>query len=278
MFFILVLVVAIMMYGCNDKKNKKRDPGPIVTDSSGQVLNLPERPLITIRSTSPESASGMICGDQDEHVIAIHNTTFTVSFNIKAKAKLSQYKIDIHHNFDCHGHSLKTSGTAWKEIRIVDISGHDMNFTEVFTLPENVSAGNYHFMIMAVDEYGNEANFVQYSLKVLNQTDVDSPVMTVNSPSSNLILEGDESIQFLLSVEDENNLAGGRVEITYTDPNAQEFTVDQYYFPTGTLKTTEYSFTHTFSVPPASGIYIFKIVTFDAVGNQSEELIPVSIL
>jgi hypothetical protein len=77
---------------------------------------------------------------------------------------LGSYKVEIHSNFDNHGHDTKADDTAvafffehsW------DLSGKknaDIHHHEI-VIPENSIPGDYHLMVYCTDTSGNEAHVV----------------------------------------------------------------------------------------------------------------------
>lgn len=156
-FFLFTLIV-IAAISC--KKDTPVHPGDGL---------YPEKPIIEILSVSPGTITAEICGQQDERVIELSTgQSLELRFNIKARAGLSQYKIDIHSNFDCHSHRLGESAATvpWKVLDIVALSGQEITETQTLKVPENATAGNYHFMMQALDNEGYEAEYILYTLKV----------------------------------------------------------------------------------------------------------------
>ena len=86
---------------------------------------------------------------------------------------LKSYKVEIHNNFDGHGHGNTYSNMAFyldeiKEMtpfafqRSWDIS--DKKNTTIhhheIVIPDNATPGNYHFMVYCTDAAGNESHVV----------------------------------------------------------------------------------------------------------------------
>ena len=132
-------------------------------------------PTIEVVSITPAPASGMVCGEMEDYVITVNSTdTIEVTFRLTDDIELSQYKVDIHNNFDCHGHG-KVETTDWYVISIEDVAGKDETITRRLPVPTNVTSGNYHFHMFATDAAGNNAeSAVIYSLNVTNASDTES--------------------------------------------------------------------------------------------------------
>ncbi|MBR1631683.1 MAG: DUF4625 domain-containing protein [Paludibacteraceae bacterium] len=77
---------------------------------------------------------------------------------------LASYKIEVHNNFNNHGHSTArraaATGTPFSFNRSYDVSGqrnahihhHDI------MIPANAATGQYHLMVYCTDAAGNEAH------------------------------------------------------------------------------------------------------------------------
>jgi hypothetical protein len=238
-----------------------------------------DNPKIEEVSVFPVPQPDNICGSIDEKVIHLQsNQKLKLKLKVSATKGLSQYKIDIHHNFDCHTHRLEAvHGVEWKLIKVVNVTGTEYVIEEELTVPNNVKAGNYHFMLQAIDIEGNEAAMELYSLKIRNDADLAPPYVSISSPSSDSIsIIASDSISFKLNVEDNISLKGGKIELTYLDKDNTEFTVDQYFFDTQN-STADYSFNHHFIVPPKAGKLVFILKVFDAVNNVTEKRIIVNV-
>jgi len=257
----------------------------------------PEKPVIEIVYTIPVMGSDFVCGIKDDRTIKLNSSgVFKLEFNLKAKEGLSQYKIDIHNNFDCHAHKIafdsenyknvplntnaqKVSGTSWKVLKIIDIEGQQKNIVEELQLPSDVIAGNYHFMIQCVDTKGNEASFVIYNLKVENTGDLEpANIQIVNPSTDSIAVNKGDNVYFSILATDNQNLDEGRIELTYLNPSSTEFTVDQHYFPIGEGKSASYNYTYMIPNFSSIGVHIFVIKVYDKVGNVSEKQIKVNVL
>jgi hypothetical protein len=77
---------------------------------------------------------------------------------------LASYKIEIHNNFDAHGHDLR-AGNAEETVNFTfvqtyDLSGKrnaDVHHHDI-KIPENATPGNYHLMVYCADAAGNESH------------------------------------------------------------------------------------------------------------------------
>ncbi len=225
---------------------------------------LPDKPQISVLTLSPEAGSGMVCGAEESHVIPLHTSqVLRMEINFKARAGLAQYKIDIHSNFDCHSHRAASGAKRWQLIEIEQLAGTDYTLVRELAVPDDIQAGDYHFMLQALDQKGNEADMAVYSLQISHQADTSPPVVEIRKST----LAGSH-VEIVLGITDNNDLQGGRVEVSYTDPVGTEYTAEQYFFSESS-QTADYALAYDFPLPPASGKYTFTVQVYDAFGNHT---------
>lgn len=246
-------------------------------------------PGMEILSLDPAPVPDFVCGIQEDTVFHLKGgelLAFSVTFH--DDAALSQYKIDIHNNFDCHGHGGgSTPGIAapnvssqtedWTVLEIGGLSGVQQNVTRQLPAPLDVTAGVYHFQLQVIDEAGNDnplANF--YSIKVLNPRDEEPPVLNVSEPTGNFSVGKGETIRFAGEVTDNYSLSeggNGIVFLTYTDLNSgNTFTTQQAAAVFDDSVETTYAFSFDFTVPNTlrTGNYRFALRAHDGVRNVAE--------
>ena len=92
--------------------------------------------------------------------------TFVFRAKLSDNAALGSVSVDIHHNFDHHTHStevescglgpIKVPVTPFLLIESYPIPGGQTNFEvqQSITVPANIDAGDYHFMIRLTDKEG----------------------------------------------------------------------------------------------------------------------------
>lgn len=225
---------------------------------------LPEKPQIVMLRLSPEAGAGMVCGAEESHVIPLHTSqVLRMEINFKARAGLAQYKIDIHSNFDCHSHRTVSGAKRWQLIEIEQLEGTDYTLVRELVVPDDIQAGDYHFMLQALDQQGNEADMAVYSLQVINQADISPPEMEIRK---NILIGS--SVEIALGITDNSDLQGGRIEISYSDPGGTEYTVEQYYFGESG-QTADYRLLYDFPLAPVPGKYTFTVQVYDASGNHT---------
>jgi uncharacterized membrane protein len=101
------------------------------------------------------------------------NQTFVRGKEIEVKAvftddrELSEYKIDIHENFDSHGHE-KPQSEPWVKIIIGELSGKKQEINLTITIPETAESGPYHFDMKCLDAAGNESRYISRDIIIIS--------------------------------------------------------------------------------------------------------------
>ena len=246
-------------------------------------------PTIQELSYLPAPIEDEICGSQEPSVFRLTGggeLSFDVIFN--DDVALSQYKVDIHNNFDCHGHGggsapsiptpdVDNQTVDWSILEIQEITGISAPVERSFDVPENVTAGNYHFHVQVIDESGNDSPFANfYSLKIKNPLDEIVPEIQVQQPESrSFSINKGETIRFSGQVTDNRSLSDGGngiLYLAYTDlSSGNTFSTDQA-FAFGQNVETEYSFDFEYTVPQTlvSGSYRFSLGANDGVRNVAQ--------
>jgi len=256
----------------------------IVACGGGEVDVTP--PSMEVNSFNPEPIVDEICGAQEPEVFNLKGgdqLTFDVVF--KDDDGLSQYKLDIHNNFDCHGHgggsapsvtvpNVNNQTIDWSIQDNQNITGTDSPILRTLDVPSNVTTGNYHFQIRVVDQSGNDTPTANiFSLKIKNPLDDIAPQITINEPASNnFSISKGEKIQFAGQVEDERSLSDGGngvLYLAYTDlSSGNTFTTNEVFvFDENVDKTFNFDFEYTVPNSLTTGSYRFSLGANDGVRN-----------
>ena len=233
-------------------------------------------PSIEVISITPTPSSGMVCGQLLENVSSLNSSdTLEITLRFTDNQELSQYKVELHNNFVCHGHSGKVETVDWYVISIEDLTGADQTVTREFPVPVNVTAGNYHFHVFATDAAGNNAlTPAIYSLNVSNTDDTEVPALIVTNPASSSfsVLKG-STINFEGSLTDNNPLGpgtNGRLELQYWRSTSQNvYTLYEQDIENAVNESYNFNFDVVVPSTLADGTYIFELRAFDAVNNPS---------
>jgi hypothetical protein len=110
------------------------------SDTTKPVINLIE----------PEDGDSLQIGDD------IH-----FEMELSDNEELKSYKVEIHNNFDNHGHTRAGNSeetVAFTFEKTWNVSGKNthVHHHEIF-IPENATEGNYHLMVYCTDAAGNES-------------------------------------------------------------------------------------------------------------------------
>ena len=243
-------------------------------------------PTVDIVEYIPSPQEDSICGATEPVVFNLtggDDFSFDVVFN--DDISLSQFKVDIHNNFDCHGHgggsapavavpNVDNLTTDWSILEIQDITGVQVPTVWTIQVPENVTAGNYHFHLQVIDEAGNDSPFANFnSMKILNPLDAVKPQVRVEEPANrNLTIKKGETIRFTGQVTDNRSLSDGGngvLYLAYTDlSTGNTFTTDQAFAFDSSVGTS-YDFDFEYEVPVflVSGSYRFSLGANDGVRN-----------
>jgi len=238
-----------------------------------------EPPVINDLVITPTPGLGIICGTEEDHVISTYTgDSIVISFTVTDNEELSQYKIDVHSNFDCHGHA-KVETTVWEVIDIVDIGGLSQQVNYVLNVPDSATAGLYHFSIQVADFFGNSAKSQFFHLLVKNLEDTVPPILVVTEPSVDSLTVSlndtlaNDSIRFVGNVSDNRDLelgGNGKLQLRYWkvgSPNV--FDLYSILFVVGTGPSYDFDFTVAVPSILVAGNYVFQLRVFDGVNNPS---------
>ncbi|WNJ17170.1 DUF4625 domain-containing protein [Pontibacter sp. G13] len=234
-------------------------------------------PEMEIISSTPALKSGMICGEISDQVFELRSSeSFTLDVVFRDNEELSQYKIDIHNNFDCHGHARNTDD--WTVLEVVDISGTEVSSTLEIPVPDDVTAGTYHFQVQVVDEAGNDDPFAQiFDLRVWNSTDTIAPTISLTAPAGEIgsVAKGG-SIPFEGSVIDNYSLGeggNGRLVLTAQESSSTNIReVEMINFSEAIGDRATFDFEAEIPQTWSAGTYDFVLSAYDGVNNESERI------
>ncbi len=231
-----------------------------------------EAPVILEGNIVPLPTTGTICGSVENNVIyAKSGDSIRFGLTVRDNDFLSQYKLDLHDDFDCHGHA-RANTAKWSVRKIVDIESSEYQVQEVLGVPLDVTAGNYHCSFSAIDAAGNSSGeSIIYTLSILNAQDTIAPSVQMTQPtnSTTAINKGD-TLMIQGNLVDNARLSNGRLELLYHSSTGTENSIEIMNIDTA-VTTTNYPFEFKYEIPSTwtSGIYDFEIKAFDGVGNAA---------
>ena len=248
-----------------------------------------EDPTLTITAQSPQPIAAEVCGAVEPVVYDLLSTdTLRVSLALTDDEALSQLKVDIHTNFDCHGHAGTTGSglTApdtdgstgdWSVLDLIDLGGREDRVDLDLIPPANATAGTYHFQVQAVDAAGNEASPGYYSIRLHNADDTIAPTVTVTAPvGGTQSWARGETVAIAGTVSDDRSFDLGGNAVVYLarlDLSSGNLFFEDWGGPlTG---GTSASFNEEFTVPSTiqTGSYRFVVGATDGVRNLAESTV-----
>lgn len=167
--------------------------------------------------------NNMNIDDSNEEVYVPAGSGFEISAVISDNKELSQMKLDIHSNFDGHGH--KNNLVEFQMIEIYDLEGNTFNYNEVIEVPENIIAGPYHVGLFVVDKEGNEGLEEVMNLIV---TRPDAPQVNFSAPDFNTSpsYSSGDTLKLYGMVTDNGHLVEIVVSLKEINGNSEVFSQD----------------------------------------------------
>ena len=131
---------------------------------------------------------------------AFTGDTLILQLYFRDNEKLSQFKIDIHDNFDEHSHPKIYRARPWSKIIIKNLSGREQTITEKIPVFDSAAAGPYHIIVRAADASGNESEFILIDLILINTYDSIPPHITeIQFPSEGALISNSMDIKLDLN-------------------------------------------------------------------------------
>lgn len=229
-------------------------------------------PILNIYSFTPQLLSDTICGQlEPDNVIHLRtDDTLKMNLGLIDNEELSQLKVDIHANFDCHGHRSPYL-ESWSVLELIDLSGSNQDLELFYVPPANAWAGTYHFQLRLLDAAGNETGgSTAYSIKLISSQDSIAPEIRLNSPQGSTTANRGSQIFFEGQALDNMDLDGGKLELRYESPSGNIQLAQEVEIPLNT--GTTYTFNWSYPIPNtlSTGNYRYFLRIVDAVGNTTE--------
>jgi hypothetical protein len=238
-------------------------------------------PTFELTALTPAATTAMVCGASENNVIPITGgQTLDFTFLATDDRALGQYKIDIHDDFDCHGHEGErtTLPNIWTLLDIVDLSGDRQTISRQLEVPANVRAGNYHFQISVLDAEGNEnQNSAIHTLKILNPNDLLAPTLSFTSSVADMTLARGATLRLQGTAADNLALEGGQLILRYKTPSQDVVTAQTYQFTAADGSSHNFDISFVLPTTFVVGEYHFIFEFLDAVGNAAEQEIHVTV-
>lgn len=268
-YILFVLMSFVVITACNDK---------------GDDIS----PGIDLEFIFPIAVEREVCGVTEPSVFVFaDDQEMEVRVMASDNEELGQIKVDIHANFDCHGHGgvgtigrppTQNSTTDWRLLDIRDISGADWDETLTLIPPSFATAGPYHLSFQVLDASGNETDPEFFTIYLFNSSDTVSPEIDLTAPASQDLgnVTKGSTINFTGTVTDNLSLlegGNGIIYLVYLDVSSGNY----FQGPYERIQLGDglsYEFDLIFDVPNTlvSGDYRIFLRASDGVNNISEAL------
>lgn len=227
-------------------------------------------PQITVIETVPTVSSGEVCGEMSDRVITVNaDESLSLTIRYSDDIELAQAKVDIHSNFDCHGHGKVDGQNVWQVLETIDLDGSETQINRVFTPPVDVRPGDYHLGLMLVDASGNSSAPTYYDIKVYSNEDTVPPIISLDSPNTTDTYDKSQNLVISGTVTDETEMAFGEITISLYDANGMEFNIIRNGFGEESRLEAPFSFEYGFPAIFASGTCSIRIEATDGLNNQA---------
>lgn len=215
------------------------------------------KPVITL--STPKSGDEFVSGGK-----------INISATFSDNKELSQYKIEIHDDFDGHTH-LKTGSPAFAYSKIVGISGTSNTLNLAIDIPQDVATGAYHLIINALDKAGNEAEFAEADITIKSSLDSIAPTLTIiptPGPSGGVIHLHGAAKTITLSGTAGDNESVKNYEVKLIHKTSKVNYLDRDGNISGT--TANINETVTFDDAWPDGDYLLVVEVYDLKNNRTE--------
>lgn len=204
-----------------------------------------------------------------DSAVAKAGETFLFRASITDNEALSQFKIDIHNNFEGHNHQ-KINITPWEKIIITDLSGNSASPELSISVPENAAAGWYHMVVTAVDASGNLSDIVLRNVKVVNPADTINPSLSISTPSEGAQFALNSSMTISGSATDDIGLKSLKITINPLGSNNILFTQTIDFNDLTANWSTDVNFA---GISWVQGAYQIKLYLLDQYYNTTKTII-----
>lgn len=250
----------LLLIGCVKEGSVDRDP-----------------PTFEVVTFSPEPLEGFICGSLEQVIFMVDdNDTIRIEIEFYDEGGLSEAKIDIHNNFDCHGHRSQTQD--WFLQEVIPLSGVKVVKEISLPVPQNATSGNYHFGLLVSDESGNvtDQSFF-YTIQIKNSADTIAPTIELLAPSNNEIsIARGETLPIIVELRDDKILSvGGNAGILLLSRRSEGGNVmTQLDISFNDVNNNVQRFVSSFTIPMiwVRDQYDLIFLGYDGVRNESNEI------
>lgn len=250
----------LLLIGCVKEGSVDRDP-----------------PTFEVVTFSPEPLEGFICGSLEQVIFMVDdNDTIRIEIEFYDEGGLSEAKVDIHNNFDCHGHRSQTQD--WFLQEVIPLSGVKVVKEISLPVPQNATSGNYHFGLLVSDESGNvtDQTFF-YTIQIKNSADTIAPIIELLAPANNEIsIARGETLPIIVELRDDKILSvGGNAGILLLSRRSEGGNVmTQLDISFNDVNNNVQRLVSSFTIPMiwVRDQYDLIFLGYDGVRNESNEI------
>lgn len=241
-----------------------------------------------VRFVFPQAQERKVCDVIEPAVYVMDDRqTLSVDLDLSDNGELAELKVDIHANFDCHGHGgVGTIGRPpgendtedWRVLDIRQLNGREAIEEIRIDPPSFATAGPYHLSFQVLDRDGNETEPEFFVLYLHNHLDTIGPQILLQEPVAGDLgaVSRGSVLRFSGEVTDDRSLldgGNGIVYLVYQDVSSGNYFQGPFItFDSGDEKAMD--FTLDFTVPNTlvRGSYRIFLRAADGVNNLSEAL------
>lgn len=248
-----------------------------------------QAPVIGVDFLFPDPVKREVCEVLEPAVYELlDDQTLSVDLQLSDNEALGQVKVDIHANFDCHGHGgVGTIGrppgenttTDWRVLDIRELSGKTVTEAVRLDPPDFATAGPYHLSFQVLDESGNETDPQYFILYLYNHLDTIDPVLTVAEPAASDLgaVSKGAMLRFSGTITDDRSLldgGNGVVYLVYQDLRSGNYFQGPFFrLEAGDEKRIDFNLDFTVPVTLTAGDYRIYLRGVDGFNNLSEETV-----
>ncbi len=227
-----------------------------------------------VDNVAPEFVDIELNGEHDEIEVNTGTDLLIEAVAIDDEG-VAEIKVDIHEAFDNHGHG-KVNGTAWSFLKVYNTSGTRAEISDSPTIPIDALSGMYHAVFQVIDESGNEGEFEELELVLINAS---TPDVTVTAPMEDDMFTLGDSITMQGSIVDTDGLQEVVVLLRHHEEDEDDdhghhhaHVVDEMDWDWASNHPTNWDISNVSMVIPAgeeAGEYDILILAMDLTGNQA---------
>lgn len=231
------------------------------------------------------TVSNILLNDLSEDIQVNPGSTMHFDAVFSDDVRLGEFKVDIHDNFDGHGHGRILSTVAWDTTFIVELIGKTQTVHEDIEIPANAATGPYHFNLQYFDDAGNEGELMTIEFEIVDPAAQPSIIITSPSPDAEYETTPGASFTLMATVADPDGLDEIHVELMEADEDhdhgrltSEEALWEKEWDLSGE-SLTEMSIEESIMIPASAelGHYELKIKAKDKEGNYKVSKIEVHI-